>query len=157
MSKIHKTFQLFNMALLPALLGVLACGAGGDNRSEACDSIGWRQATPGTIVCPGADSCSCSGSDICCVTGDSRGQIDDSYCAPLTQCQDLALTCDGPEDCGSDEVCCLGGLDSTCMPESDCFGLSTAPACRGADDCDGIDECTPSDIGPFSGTIAACL
>jgi hypothetical protein len=134
---------------------------------NACQGLGFRGATPGSVVCPGAQNCSCGGADICCLQAvdSSKG-----VCGPLGGCRALALQCDGPEDCnpqtahdqfgdggldggpdssvpGTDAgawrpaVCCLDEAQGTSGGGSSCRAAGTCSGkvlCRTDDDCTSV-------------------
>lgn len=138
-------------------MGLIACTGSDDNgRSPTCDAISWRSASPGSVVCPGEDSCSCGGGAACCIDTNGKGKIVASGCADFSQCQDLALGCDGPEDCGQGQVCCFAGFDATCVAADECFGIGTGVACRSNTDCEVLETCEPVLEGPLANTLAVC-
>jgi hypothetical protein len=67
-------------------------------RHDSCAGLGFRQPTPGAVVCPGTQNCECGGTDICCMQAvDSNSGV----CQSLGACRYLALTCTGPEACNT--------------------------------------------------------
>jgi hypothetical protein len=94
----------------------------------------------GTGVACGTDTCLAP--DICCVT--FAGGAAMMTCSAAADCMGVAAGCDGPEDCGSGEVCCGmrgaggGGASTSCVPTADCgFGR----LCHADTDCAGMDMC----------------
>ncbi len=85
----------------------------------------------------------CVDPQICCVA--VAGGTTSRACALPADCMGVAAACDGPEDCGSGEVCCGmrsaggGGSGSTaCVDEAMCgFGR----LCHVTADCAGGDMC----------------
>jgi hypothetical protein len=84
-----------------------------------------------TISCPGV---ACGA--VCCV----------GACAGGT-CAGEVYRCDGPEDCGANEVCCNDGNGSTCT--ANCYGEERTEACNTAADCNSYcNDCSfDSDFG----------
>jgi len=149
--------SLLPTAVTALLGGFLAPGAcDGESGDDPCADFNWRAETPGEVVCPRTDDCSCQIDDVCCVTMQDQ-EIDGASCADLSSCAGLAFRCDGPEDCGDDEVCCsvlTEGGGSSCEAEADCFGSEAFVMCRGGGDCpDGFD-CTPAEEGAYFGGVA---
>jgi hypothetical protein len=106
-------------------------------------------ATPGVVPC-GNTTCEAA-TQQCCV----NPQAGTATCIGANdQCQGLAMSCDGPEDCsGGTPVCCatVGGQnrDVSCTAAADCSGREL---CRVDGDCRGGDLC----CGEFTlGGIAA--
>lgn len=148
-------------AIAAVALALVACGdedaATPDlsATSGACLEKSWRNPTPGTVACPGTEACGCPSSEVCCISQLPDNQLT-GKCSALTACTDAALVCDGPEDCGSGEVCCLDGLIGQCVPDGDCFfGMR---ACRDNSDCRfATQDCLPGEDGSYFGdTIATC-
>ncbi len=64
---------------------------------DSCKGLGFRQPSPSAVVCPGAQGCICAtNSEVCCLQAvdSSKGA-----CTSLGACRNLAIQCDGPEDC----------------------------------------------------------
>jgi hypothetical protein len=72
-------------------------------------------------------------------------------CTQLSSCRNIALSCDGPEDCGGG-VCCLSdrtGGGSECRAQANCQAPSEW-LCRSDNDCTGSPvgpHCAPIDLG----------
>lgn len=132
----------------------------GDLGERSCDDLNWRAGNAGELACPGVSGCSCGGADICCVTADVASSSSSATCSSEATCRNLAFTCDGPEDCGSEEVCCAimtSGGGSSCIAPSECFGLDEHVMCRSDDDCESLEHCTPAAPGTFfDGKAALC-
>ncbi len=101
--------------------------------NNSCNGLGFRQPTPGSVVCPGAAGCSCGGADICCMQAVDSNK---GACTTLGACRTLALTCDGPEDCNpqtsrdqSGDGGLDGGPDSSVPPGSDAGTWKPAICC----------------------------
>ncbi|MCA9624287.1 MAG: hypothetical protein KC731_34920 [Myxococcales bacterium] len=120
---------------------------------EGCDGVVWRQASPGRVLCFGADGCGCDLPQGCCVVDD----LYDGACIDPSACGGGVLACDGPEDCGEGTVCCLRNHDgsSACVPADEC-ALGDYRLCRSDADCDPDDvtrdECKPAEIA----VMASC-
>jgi hypothetical protein len=102
----------------------------------------------GVIEC-GGQFCN-SDTEVCCASGASTGSCmrQGAVGCPAGNTR----SCDGPEDCPVDSVCCaqaalLGGYRSSCLRPSDCDKVG-APICRGNGDCFGpYKTCASSDVG----------
>jgi hypothetical protein len=92
---------------------------------------------------------SCSGPDeVCC----DRFSAPDT-CEPSFQaCDGLPMTCDGPEDCGVFQDCCLfEGQGSRCVDDNFCgfTGAISNPMCHTAADCVSFGSfCCPNPANP---------
>lgn len=148
-----------------ATCALLVAACAGDRRvdgeeSQSCESANWRQPSEGEVICPGAPGCACGGSEVCCVATTAEYEITGASCTPLELCRDFAFTCDGPEDCGADEVCCsqlASGGGSDCRAAIDCFGSAHRVMCRSDEDCGGFETCTPAERGSYyDGKAAVC-
>ncbi|MEZ4219333.1 MAG: hypothetical protein R3B13_00300 [Polyangiaceae bacterium] len=149
---------------LAALLGS-ACSSddadlGGNGRQD-CQNYNWRAATDGFVICPGVPGCACAAGEVCCA--DQQGQtLGNARCTALSACPSYAFTCDGPEDCPSDQVCCVYGSPTTggseCRAAKDCFfSNQEAIMCRSESDCTGLDSCQPGEPGSyFENVVASC-
>jgi hypothetical protein len=74
----------------------------------------------------------CFGSEVCCVQASPPAE---ECTAPDGCAGDLVLTCDGPEDCGPGEQCCMpsGAVSrTTCMASC----VSGFPLCHAVGECD---------------------
>jgi hypothetical protein len=125
-------------------------------RTDSCRSSGFRESNANETVCPGTSTCSCAGSQICCMR-----QLDGNTgaCTDLGACRYIAFTCDGPEDCGGTTrvdggapICCLdtgSGGGSLCRSSAgQC--PSRKILCHSDDDCvaiPGLPFCRPTDFG----------
>jgi len=131
-----------------------------EGSGASCDDINWRMPNRGEVACPGAPDCSCGGAESCCVLLDQDLQPENVRCDALTECRGLAFVCDGPEDCGADEVCCAvetTGGGSSCSTPTDCRGLDEWIMCHGDEDCEGRKHCTPAThASVFGWTAAVC-
>ena len=117
----------------------------GDQRSIACGSV---TCVGEEVCCPGAESCTLDVSD--CLNPDNG--------------HGFYMTCDGPEDCSSGEVCCIsvgiaayGG--TACVPMGDCdySMFSTQYACHGGGDCPADMTCQPAEVADvFVSTLLGC-
>jgi hypothetical protein len=113
--------------------------------------------TAGSIEC-GSLRCDVD-TQICCMgaAGASTCARKDVGCAVTM----TPRSCDGPEDCDGERVCCangqvlVGGFRSACSKPSECTNNGGAPICRGRSDCFGtFKTCEPTD---FSGThLSTC-
>ncbi len=84
---------------VPAVAAQLDAGYGAATTAhDPCTAEGFRNPTPNSVVCPGAQGCVCGNGDICCLQAvdSSKGR-----CGKIGTCRSLALTCDGPEDCNA--------------------------------------------------------
>jgi hypothetical protein len=146
-------------------VGVLAiwngCQMGNERSPNAACSSTVVTAGAHAVVCPGATGCGCEAPSACCL---SRIDSSAGACAAPRECAGIALTCDGPEDCGGG-VCCLdvaAGLAS-CSAASECRGVWL---CRSTHDCAGSpsgSSCNAADFGEngvadrgLDGRIAIC-
>jgi hypothetical protein len=92
------------------------------------------------VIC-GGETCSGADTNICCYDIDSSNY----FCTDIDGCpgETNGLGCDGPEDCPSDQVCCLNaqnGLIALCGP----------PPCQLHDLCSSDDQCLENQDGkPF--------
>lgn len=149
------------VAVLCSLVAVMiaaSCDDEGDHLGP-CDDLNWRAETPDQIACPYAPDCLCPDTGVCCVDVNDY-EITGAHCSQLADCSGLAFRCDGPEDCGSVEVCCaveaLGG-GSSCVDEMDCNGIDEYVMCRGDEDCGPSEHCYPAgDGGYFEGIAGYC-
>jgi hypothetical protein len=93
---------------------------------------------------------SCTGTDECCV-----GQ-GGSTCVAMGTCQTATFTCDGPEDCDVNQVCCFGGAGqggTECKPAAQC----QSNACHTTMDCGGTTPmCCPIAQSQYSVCLAHC-
>ncbi|MEZ4446722.1 MAG: hypothetical protein R3B72_47025 [Polyangiaceae bacterium] len=117
----------------------------------ACEGTVWRNASPGRVLCPGADGCGCDLPAGCCYdSAESKGT-----CTAANACAGAHVICDGPEDCAAGLVCCVrDDIGASCLPVDDC-DLTMDLLCRDDADCpDSItrDTCEPADIP----AIASC-
>jgi hypothetical protein len=128
---------------------------------ETCQkSLGWRTPSEGTIACPSTAGCSCAGSSICCAAT-AGGQVSSASCMELNACKELAIACDGPEDCGGGEVCCATSptsMTAECHPANECASAVSLVFCRKDADCAfPFTRCVPATKGAFfEGMIAHC-
>ncbi|MCB9582802.1 MAG: hypothetical protein H6717_37530 [Polyangiaceae bacterium] len=163
MSTSLRIFRYLLSALVVAA-AVSACSSNDDaslggNSADACGDFNWRKPSDGTIVCPGAPGCSCSTGQVCCVSL-VGGKAATGTCGALTDCADLAMQCDGAEDCAPGQVCCLlddlgGGTE--CRAPQDCFFTNEITLCRTQDECDGVKTCAPSQPGTYlAGVVGGC-
>jgi hypothetical protein len=154
------TTSTMTKALAAALmyLWVAACGSQADVFDEdddgssglggagsaTCQAYNWRAESPKAVTCPGAESCSCGGSDVCCLIYDeAQDRVTSGSCMAEAQCADFAFACDGPEDCSDGNVCCARGRGAHCLPDLECHGVETFTLCRGDADCPDLETCTP--------------
>jgi hypothetical protein len=115
---------------------------------DPCAYHAWRGGSPNNVVCPGTASCGCTGPAICCMT---KLDANSGSCAALGSCRNIAIQCDGPEDCDGG-VCCLenrSGGGTSCKSQGSC----QVPAewlCRSDTDCIASPNgprCSPIDLG----------
>lgn len=76
------------------------------------------------------------------------------YCGPGDRpevCMGNRYFCDGPEDCGEDEVCCTGGVegDVGCVPEGSCENYVV---CHVTAHCPPLQACFDTPVG----VVRAC-
>jgi hypothetical protein len=168
---------MLRLALLAAALFVVGCGDGGgtpnpgddggtgdggvvdgapDDGATAdgapADGPGNPDGGAGTVC----GTATCSATQECCVGVGGRECVDQGTC------QDVALTCDGPEDCTGGDVCCAagngggGGAPGTggtsCRPDNQC----QTRVCAAETDCDGGDMCCPIQELGVSLCLASC-
>lgn len=127
-------------------------GAGGGGGSGGSGGSGGGEPT-GDIRC-GGGTCEL-GEEICC----SRpGPPTTFTCQDAgAACPGGAVLCDGPEDCGDRESCCIrfagGALPAAaCEATATCTGQGTSRACGTEDDCgQGESCCTNPTFGYSSG------
>jgi hypothetical protein len=142
---------------------VVACGdedsSLGGGAQASCSGQNWRQATPASVVCPGATDCACPSGQVCCVNVVDNKAVS-GCCGDIGQCAGPALRCDGVEDCASGEVCCLidtVGGGSECRAPNDCFFTDEITTCREDSECDGVEHCRPAEPGTYlAGLVAGC-
>ena len=67
----------------------------------------------------------CMGTEMCCVVEPGNDFCGDTCTCPAPGCAILEVTCDGPEDCGSGDVCC-GIFD----PSAGTGGAYTSVGCQ---------------------------
>lgn len=131
-----------------------------ENSDPVCEDLSWRAPTEGEVTCPQSADCRCGGVDICCVDVDAEFAILGARCDELVTCEGLAFECDGPEDCGDDEICCAvmtSGGGSTCTTTTECHGVDELVMCRSDTDCQGIEHCMPAGDGSyFEDDAATC-
>lgn len=155
------------LSLALAVVAVRVLSACGDEDSSLgggaeaqCEGQNWRQPTPSSVTCPGANDCSCATPQVCCIDVVNNKAVSGG-CSELTQCAGPALKCDGAEDCATGEVCCLldgMGGGSECRAPNDCFFTDEIQTCRDDADCDGIEHCEPSHPGSlYAGLLAGCV
>lgn len=90
----------------------------------------------------------CEGEAVCCAG------FAGTRCAEGGQCEaaELAITCDGPEECGAGQRCCAGfPLGAACVAEC---GANEQIRCHEDADCDG-QRCQPCDFPPV-GAVRIC-
>lgn len=98
---------------------------------------------PNTITC--AETTCEVGDEACCAT---PGDVTSFACiATGGACAGGTMACDGPEDCGDGEVCCIrfgGGAlpNGACEAEATCTGAGTSKGCGGA----GGADCGPGEV-----------
>jgi len=122
-----------------------------------CSTSAWQGGVAHSVACPGADGCSCTAPAVCCMqTIDALG----GSCTDPRACAGVAIACDGPEDCASGSVCCLGAQGSTCVDTGTCAGTLL---CRSDSNCAGHGSCVPADFGQqgiqdrgYDGVIGVC-
>jgi hypothetical protein len=119
-------------------------GAGGTDGGSGAGGSGGTGGGAGTsanagVKC-GTGSCDPAGS--CCVTNGN------SACE--TQCNGTVVSCDGPEDCGSGEVCCgssgSNGSYTGFACKNGCSGVGDVIVCHASQDCPTGTNCTVSAI-----------
>jgi hypothetical protein len=117
-------------------------------RTDACVGSGFRGSNGHGVTCPGTPTCGCDAPQVCCI---ARIDAQQGVCTALAACRELALACDGPEDCGAG-VCCLdtgAGGGTTCRARTDCAS-GQMWLCRTDADCAGNPGgafCRPADFG----------
>lgn len=123
-----------SMALLDPVYGCAArqgCPCLTLSGADRCVPLGYSGVRCGDVE-------SCTGGDYCCTA---------SHCEAAGQtCSSLAMYCDGPEDCGAGQQCCLdeGETTTTCHSSSDtCRPLchsegDAAGECPGGLTCQGV-------------------
>jgi hypothetical protein len=93
--------------------------AGGDGMSNVDASVG--------VAC---GMTTCMGTQECCLANGTRS------CVDAGKCTGIAFTCDGPEDCPANDVCCAGNTGgmpgSKCEPKTD---VCRAVACHADNEC----------------------
>ncbi len=113
---------------------------------DPCANRAYRGGSPNSVVCPGVASCECEGPAVCCMT---KVDANSGACTALAACRNIAIQCDGPEDCGGG-ICCLedrSGGGTSCKATGGCSGEWL---CRGDNDCVGAPRgghCAPADFG----------
>jgi hypothetical protein len=143
------------------ILGLALAGCGGGDDSSAADAsptsdaadtidgdIGEVDAGDESDASPETDAgvgVSCGpefcdpGTEKCCVQAEQGGGTTETCIPTGDNCAGGAdLTCDGPEDCASPEVCCgslVGGGGAACAAVEDCDGAGDLILCGTADDC----------------------
>lgn len=156
-SVIRAFLALLSGALLLALAACSDNSNDGPSR-EACGSSTWRTSNAGVVLCPGADSCECSGGQVCCVPPNPAA-TDVGTCSDLGACTGVAFACNGPEDCGAGTVCCAKGYSAACSTAAECFGVDTYVLCHADQDCTtqlGA-TCGPADPGTYwSNLMGVC-
>lgn len=88
----------------------------------------------------------CDEPNVCCVTEVPPRQD----CMEPTACAGLRVSCDGPEDCGAGESCCMpsGAVMSTYCLSGTCPAGMTA--CHGVGDCGEGQVCCPDFVMGYS-------
>jgi hypothetical protein len=130
---------------------VFGCSGGGsdDGVGSQSDPAKADEEQAGTVVCGDAP---CEDAEICCLHG--AGQFPNlTYtltCTDSCPGTDPEVECDGPEDCGAGEVCCMNPEGVFCT--DDCSGMAAA-ACHDDTDCSDA-SCIESSLSPL-GTM--CL
>src|SRR5262245_42115717 len=96
----------------------------------------------------------CSGDQICCLTGGQGGALTCMTAAECDTANGTQFACDGPEDCtAADTVCCLRD-GSSCTAAADCRGVE---ACSEDVGCtDPAQSCCPVPGTPFHVCAARC-
>lgn len=97
----------------------------------------------------------CTPTQECCVGGGGG-----STCVDMGTCTTVTFDCDGPEDCGTNEVCCFGNGGgggaaggAECKPANQCQNN----ACHTAGDCTGTaNMCCPLAQTGYSICLANC-
>lgn len=148
-----------------SILITIALTACGNDKKPAVDASG-NDGTPGDGASVDSTSGShsdaavgvtcgataCTGTDECCVG--SGG----STCVYQDTCATVTFACDGPEDCGTNEVCCFGnggpgGGGAGCKLVSQC----TNNACHFDSDCPAnTPKCCPVGQSPYSACLTQC-
>lgn len=154
-----------------ALVGFIACGddggGGGGTQSDApmgTSDGNMQTGDGGTIDSPGttADAglgaacgtTTCMATQECCLTGGGGGT-----CVAQGTCSGAAFACDGPEDCGANEVCCYGNQGGGGMGGSECKPTAQCQinACHLDADCGGATaKCCPVANTPYKVCLAQC-
>jgi hypothetical protein len=120
----------------------------------AFGGFGGSGGAPAEIPC---DNLTCHGPDVCCLS--NWGPQYDVCSAPGTcDANSIQIECNGPSDCGPNEVCCgrwvqdgqtayyIGvECSTTCLPDIDSQGVTL---CDTQDDCL-VGTCTPSALLPY--------
>lgn len=109
----------------------------------------------GVVACGGtpAEPHACPlATHTCCVTGIPTAENVTCYTGK-DSCEgsEGVTPCDGPEDCGDGDVCCVTltpAPRTACVPASDCQGTVF---CHTDDDCKAGQSCPESSISPFWG------
>lgn len=113
---------------------------------DPCANRAYRGGSPNSVVCPGVASCECEGPAVCCM---QKVDGNTGSCTALAACRNIAIQCDGPEDCGGG-VCCLedrSGGGTSCKASANC---ASEWLCRSDNDCTGAPRgthCAPADFG----------
>lgn len=151
MTRLSAKFLLVSLPLLTATFGCSSDddGLNGAGQPAACD-VTWRASSPNQVVCPGATDCLCPSPEGCCIPP-SPSSSDRGSCSAVTSCSALLFACDGPEDCGANQVCCAKGQGAQCGTESDCFGVDAYVLCHEDAHCESKlgTTCGPGDPGTF--------
>jgi hypothetical protein len=117
---------------------------GGDLDGEPGLDAG-LDATPGEGIACGTMTCDAT-AEVCCATTGAMG-LEYACIDAGDSCGGTVLECDGPEDCGMDEVCCAtygaGTASSSC--ETTCTGVRL---CQVKDDCPANQNCCSSQFVP---------
>ncbi len=160
----------YRMCVVLAVLGFIACGDDGGGGGTQNDANNNSDGNNGTIDAAMTDSppmtgdggvgaacgtTTCSSTEECCVEGGG------ATCVAATTCGGVAFVCDGPEDCGANEVCCYGneGNGSAGTGGSECRQTNQCQinACHVDTDCSGqTAKCCPVTNTPYSVCLAQC-
>ena len=141
--------MVWSVFTFSGLLGMSACfDFDGYSSPSTGSATGVGLVACGTVVCDG----------VCCSPAEDQNGVISGECTPTLEacCPGLpcsALECDGPEDCGGGNLCCVyaaaraGGTG--CMSPEDCDLFDMGYLCHSDEDCAGKGSCTQDDFYPM--------
>jgi hypothetical protein len=161
----------YRITVFLALLVIISCGDDGGGKTKMDAPAGTDDSNDSGAIDAAVDAppnmpdagvgavcgmTTCTPTQECCLGGGSG-----ATCVTQNTCSGVAFGCDGPEDCGSTEVCCYGsqGSGSAGTGGSECQAATSCQsnACHVDMDCSGqTSKCCTIGSTQYKVCLAQC-